>query len=69
MLLLTYSLLLLQLWESVIVLCFAVCYFILVLQSSGRRREGWLLCLVCFPGVSLLLCGSTSGCHGFVCSL
>ena len=36
LLLLTFSLLLLQLWESVIVLCFVVRYFmsILVLQSS-----------------------------------
>ena len=36
LLLLTFCLLLLPLWESVIVLCFVVCYFmsILVLQSS-----------------------------------
>ena len=36
LLLLTFSLLLLPLWESVIVLCFVVCYFmsVLVLQSS-----------------------------------
>ena len=36
LLLLTFCLLLLPLWEYVIVLCFAVCYFmsILVLQSS-----------------------------------
>ena len=27
------------------------------------------LCLVCLPGVSWLLCGSSSRCHGFVCSL
>ena len=35
-LLLTFCLLLLPLWESVIVLCFVVCYFmsVLVLQSS-----------------------------------
>ena len=49
--------------------------FILVLQSSWwgrereRERESWLLCLVCLPGVSLLLCGYFSQCHGFVCSL
>ena len=58
---LIYCWLLLQLWESVIVLCFAVRYFmsILVLQP----------CLVCLPGVSWLLYGSSSQCHGFVCSL
>ena len=70
LLLLTGCLLLLQLWESVIVLCFAVRYFmyIVVLQSSWWRRESWLLCLVCLPGVSWLLCGSSLWCHGFVCS-
>ena len=26
--------------------------FILVLQSSQWRREGWLICFVCLPGVS-----------------
>ena len=37
-------------WESVIVLCFVVRYFmpILVLQSSWWGRESWLLCLVHF---------------------
>ena len=36
----------LPLWESVIVLCFVVRYFmsILVLQSSWWGRESWLLC-------------------------
>ena len=42
---------------------------IIVLQSSWWARESWLLCLVCLPGVSWLLCGSFSRCHGFVCSL
>ena len=53
LLLLTFCLLLLPLWESVIVLCFVVRYFmsILVLQSSSLGRESWLLCLVCLPGV------------------
>ena len=43
-----------SLWESVIVLCFVVRYFmyILVLQSSSWGRESWLLCLVCLPDVS-----------------
>ena len=45
---------LLPLRESVIVQCFVVRYFssILVLQSSLWGRESWLICLVCFPGVS-----------------
>ena len=42
------------LWDSVIVLCFVVRYFvsILLLQSSQWGRESWLLCFVCLPGVS-----------------
>ena len=70
-LLLTFCLLLLPLWESVIVLCFVVRYFmsILVLQSSWWGRESWLLCLICLPGVSWWLSGSSSRCHGVVCSL
>ena len=69
LLLLTFCLLLLPLWESVIVLCFVVRYFmsVLVLQSSCLGRESWLLCLVCLSGVSGWLCGSSSRCHGFVC--
>ena len=56
---------------SVIVLCFVVRYFmsILVLQSSWWGRESWLLCLICLPGVSWWLSGSSSRCHGVVCSL
>ena len=71
LLLLTFCLLLLQLWESVIVLCFVVRYFmsILVLQSSWWGRESWLLCLICLPGVSWWLSGSSSRYHGVVCSL
>ena len=34
-----------------------------------EKRESWMLCLVCLPGVSCLLCGYSSQCHGFVCSL
>ena len=69
--LLTFCLLLLPLWESVIVLCFVVRYFmsILVLQSSWWGRERWLLCLLCLPGVLWWLSGSSSRCHGVVCSL
>ena len=54
LLLLIRCLLLLPLWDSVIVLCFVVRYFvsILVLQSSRWGRESWLLCFVCLPGVS-----------------
>ena len=71
LLLLTFCLLLLPLWESVTVLCFVVRYFmsILVLQSSWWRRESWLLCLICLPGVSWWLSGSSSQCHGVVCCL
>ena len=71
LLLLTFCLLLLPLWESVIVLCFVVCYFmsILVLLSSWWGRESWLLCLICLPGVLWWLSGSSSRCHGVVCSL
>ena len=71
LLLLTFCLLLLPLWESVIVLCFVVRYFmpILVLQSSWWGRESWLLCLICLPGVSWWLSGSSSQCHRVVCVL
>ena len=43
---------LLTLWDSVIVLCFVLRYFvsILVLQSSRWGRESWLRCFVCLPG-------------------
>ena len=62
---------LLPLWESVIVLCVVVRYFMsfLVLQSSWWGRESWLLFLICLPGVSWWLSGSSSGCHGVVCGL
>ena len=40
-----------------------------VLQSSWWERESWLLCLICLPGVSWWLSGSSSRCHGVVCSL
>ena len=63
--------LLLSLWDYVIVLYFVVRYFVslLVLQSSWWGKESWLLCFVCLPGGSWLLSGSSSRCHGFVCSL
>ena len=58
---------LLSLWDSVSGPCFVVryCMSILVLQSSRFERESWLLCFVCLPGVSWLLCGSPSRCHWF----
>ena len=31
---------------------------------DGEERESWLLCLVCLPGVSWLLCGYSSQRHG-----
>ena len=42
---------------------------ILVLQSSWWGRESWLLCLICLPGVSWWLSGSSSRCHGVARSL
>ena len=71
LLLLTCCLLSLRFWESVIVICFVVRYFIslLVLQLSWWGRESWLLCLVCLPGVSWWLSSSSSRCHGVVCGL
>ena len=42
---------------------------VLVLQSSWWGRESWLLCLICLPGVSWWLSGSSSRCHGVVCGL
>ena len=56
---------------SVIVLCFVVRHFmsILVLQSSWWRRESWLLCLICLPGVSWGLSSSSSRCHRVACGL
>ena len=55
LLLLIRCLLLLQLWDSVIGLCFVVRYLvsILVLQSSPWRRESWLPCFVFLPCVAL----------------
>ena len=47
---------------------FVVRFFmsLLVLQSSWRGRESWLLCLICLPCVSLLLWGSFLWCHRLV---
>ena len=39
-------------------------FFAIILM--GRRE---LVDLLCLPGVSWLLCGSSRWCHGFVCSL
>ena len=71
LLLLTFCLLLLLSWESVTVLCLVVRYFmsILVLQSSWWGIESWLLCLICLPGVSWWLSGSSLRCHGVVCTV
>ena len=73
LLLLTFRLLLLLLWESVIVLCFVVRFFILYVHSSiaiilmGKRELVALLnlsswCLVMVEPHSLW-------CHGVVCGL
>ena len=44
--------------------CCTLLLSILVLQSSWWGRESWLLCLICLPGVSWWLSGSSSRCHG-----
>ena len=53
--------------------CFAMHYFvsILVLQSSWRGRESWLLCYYCLTDVLLLwmFCGSPSRWRGLVCTV
>ena len=36
---------------------------------SWWGRESWLLCLICLPGVSWWLSGSSSRCHGVVCDI
>ena len=70
LLLLTFCLLLLQLWESVIVLCIVVRYFmsILVLQSSWLRELIALLNLSswCLVTVERLFLAVPRGCLQFV---
>ena len=52
--------------------CSMFCCALLCVHSSfaiismGKRE---LVALLCLPGVSRLLCGASSRCHGFVCSL
>ena len=43
--------------------------YLLFLQSSWWGRESWLICLICIPGVSWWLSGSSLRCHGTVCCL
>ena len=61
------------LWEFCVCICFVKHYFvsILVLQSSWRGRESWLLCYYRLTDVLLLymFCGSSSQCLGLVCSM
>ena len=49
--------------------CCTLLYVHSSFASSWWGRESWLLCLVCLPGVSCLLCGSSSRGNVFVCSL
>ena len=56
------------LWLFYVLLCVNF-VSILVLLSSRLGRGSWLFCLVCPPGVSCLLWGSSSRCHEFVRSL
>ena len=44
--------------------CCTSLYVHSVLQLSWWGRESWLLCLICLPGVSWWLSGSSSRCHG-----
>ena len=59
------------LWGFCVCLCFGMHFFMsfLVLQSSRRGRESWLLCFYCLTYFFLLLmfCGSSSRCRGLVC--
>ena len=40
-----------------------------ITQFLWQACESWLLCFICLPGVSWWLSGSSSRCHGVVCSL
>ena len=59
-------------WGFCVCLCLlCITLSILVLSSSERGRESWLLCFHCLSDVLFLemFCGSSSRCCGFVCSL
>ena len=60
-----------RLWNFCVWFRFVKHYLVsfLVLQSSRRGREGWLLCINCLPDVLLVFCGSSSQCHKLVCSM
>ena len=53
--------------------CCMFCSTLLYADSSiviiWWGRESWLLCLICLPGVSWWLSGSSSRFHGVVCGL
>ena len=54
--------------------CSMFCFTLLYVHSSIAiilmgKRESWLLCLICLPGVSWWLSGSSLRCHGVVCGL
>ena len=67
MLLLTFCLLLLPLWESVIVLCFAVRYFMLILLMGKRELVALLnLSSWCLIMVERLFLAVPRGCLRFV---
>ena len=58
-----------QIYVKPVYVCWMHRYAQTLLQSSWCGRESLLFFLVCLPSVSWLLCGSSSLCHGFVCSL
>ena len=59
----------LPLWDSVIVLCVVMRYFvsILSLKHLDGEERAVLFCLFYLPCVSGFLCGSFSWCQGFAC--
>ena len=40
-----------------------------ILSGPQEEDQNWLLCLICLPGVSRWLSGSSSRCHWVVCGL
>ena len=68
MLLLTFCLLLLPLWESVLVLCFVVRYFMSILLMGKRELVALLnLSSWCLIMVERLFLAVPRGCLRFVC--
>ena len=58
-------------WEFCVCLCFVMHYFVSILVLQSSWRESLLLCYYCLTDLLLLqmFCGSSSRCHGLVCSM